>query len=184
VHVQRTDEPAFGVDHVDACGVVHCVAAAFQRHLLHMSGERSDHGIGLRLRPTHGKEASIERSHVALKQFLCIALRIDRDEEHVQPIRILVQLPCKISQLEQCRWADIRTMSESEEGEIGLARKALIAHGLAVMRCQRERPADGGRTAGNDIRGDARRIGSEHRETDDNAADCGCRGPCGDADKQ
>src|SRR5258707_14818319 len=109
-------QPPLRIEHVAARSVIHRIAVrCLSRRLLIEHPEVfCDPGgrSGIAVQP---EKTGVERRHVVREKFLRVALRVDRDEEHLQPLPVLAKLIFYRLEFGKCRRTHVRATGVAEE---------------------------------------------------------------------
>src|SRR6266581_9640311 len=115
-------QPPLRIEHVAARGVIHGVAVrCLSRRLLIENPEvfRDPGGrSGIAVEP---EKTGVECRYVVCEKFLRVALRVDGDEEHLQPLPVLAELIFYRFELGKCRRTYVGAAGVAEEHHYRLA---------------------------------------------------------------
>src|SRR2546429_6668569 len=132
-------QPPLRIEHVAARGVIHSVAVrCLSRRLLieHPEVFRDPGGRGgIAVQP---EKCGVERRHVVREKFLRVALRVDRDEEHLQPLPVLAELIFHRLELGKRRRTYVRAAGAAAEHHHRLAAEIGKSARLARVVGERE----------------------------------------------
>src|SRR6266568_2744015 len=135
-------QPPLRIEHVAARGVIHGVAVrCFSRRLLIEHPEVFCDPGGRRGIAVEPEKTGVERRNVVREKFLRVALRVDRDEENLQPLPVLAELLFHGLQLGKRRRTYVRATGITEEHHHRLAAKIGKRARLARMVGERKIPA-------------------------------------------
>ena len=141
--IDRPDDAPVAIHHEDRRTMIHRVAAAAQLDLVGLRAKGLQGGVDVRLRAGQAGDPRVERREIDRELLRRVALRIDGDEQDVQPVSIGFELLEPVRQLEQRRRTDIGAVGEAEEHQGGLAAKVALGDLLAMLIDQLERHALG-----------------------------------------